>query len=749
MLRVTLLAWLTVACAEPRTSAPAATKAAPRLSATSSAPAAAPDSPAAGRLAASLRSADYRETLRLLDALPEPRGRAPEIRYVRARARMALGDFEGAAPLLGGLPHELPAIASQIARDQAECALSRGPFEVAARYFETHGDAESLVKAALATERAGNRAHARALLDRALRMIGTSEDAELVKVAVSARAARARLAEETRDVTASAMDLKWLSLEAPATNEGQNAMTELASRSPPFVFTAEERLSRARKLAEAGLLNDALAEFDLLEKNSAPRINSLVLLRARAQAHYLSRTSYSVAAELYEQASKAGGKDAAHDAFYAARALSRAQDDAQAIERYEALASRFPSSELAEEAKYQSARLRLLLGRWDEAIDAYQRYLSRYGAHGGGRFRSAASYELALSEMAGKHCDHAAKLFHSLTDAATDPMDRAALAELEGASLAEAGDRARATERLAAVVREQPLTFAALASAARLAALGAPVPNTAPDAGSARMDDFAVDLPDDVALLSKLGFDEDAERALSARESELVSRYAPRGYQALCAAYGKIGAGAARYRVGRMAVKRETFQKLPTDDTRWAWECVYPEPWGDLVKAAEERRGLPEGLIHAVMRQESAFRPDAVSSASAIGLLQLIPGTAERAAREIGIEARPELLRVPSYNVELGAYYLHRVLDLFGGHVALAAAAYNAGPKAVSRWLATGEMLPLDVWVALIPYSETRTYVSRVVGNLARYAYLRGGELEVPKLSLALPRGTHVTDQDY
>ena len=148
------------------------------------------------------------------------------------------------------------------------------------------------------------------------------------------------------------------------------------------------------------------------------------------------------------------------------------------------------------------------------------------------------------------------------------------------------------------------------------------------------------------------------------------------------------------------------------------------------------------------MRQESGFRPDVVSPASAVGLLQLVPSTATRIAKELGIEDEPELLRLPSYNVELGAFYLHKVLGTFGGQVALAAAAYNAGPRAVSRWLETGEDLPLDVWVARIPFAETRTYVARVVGNLARYAYLHGGDGAVPKIALALPKGVRAGAED-
>lgn len=80
---------------------------------------------------------------------------------------------------------------------------------------------------------------------------------------------------------------------------------------------------------------------------------------------------------------------------------------------------------------------------------------------------------------------------------------------------------------------------------------------------------------------------------------------------------------------------------------------------------------------------------------------------------------------------------------------ALAAAAYNAGPAAVSRWLETGETLPLDVFVARIPYEETRTYVSRVVGNLARYAYLSGGDGAVPRLELEIAKGLRAEPDAY
>jgi soluble lytic murein transglycosylase len=129
--------------------------------------------------------------------------------------------------------------------------------------------------------------------------------------------------------------------------------------------------------------------------------------------------------------------------------------------------------------------------------------------------------------------------------------------------------------------------------------------------------------------------------------------------------------------------------------------------------------------------------------------MQLIPPTARRVADELSVEYRPELLRSPAENIRLGAHYLNKVLAMFGGLVPLGAAAYNAGPSAASRWLETGESLPLDVFVARIPYAETRKYVMRVTGNLARYAYLYDGPEALPRLELGLPRGLRATRDAY
>jgi soluble lytic murein transglycosylase len=105
-------------------------------------------------------------------------------------------------------------------------------------------------------------------------------------------------------------------------------------------------------------------------------------------------------------------------------------------------------------------------------------------------------------------------------------------------------------------------------------------------------------------------------------------------------------------------------------------------------------------------------------------------------------------MRSPAINIKFGSYYLGLLLDMFGQRKELAAAAYNAGPHAVTRWLRAGEELPLDIFVARIPYSETRNYVYRVLGNYARYSYDKG-EGTVPQVSLKLPEGLRAPDDAY
>ncbi len=147
-------------------------------------------------------------------------------------------------------------------------------------------------------------------------------------------------------------------------------------------------------------------------------------------------------------------------------------------------------------------------------------------------------------------------------------------------------------------------------------------------------------------------------------------------------------------------------------------EIRYPLHLRDAATTAAENSGLDPAMILAIMRTESLFMANAHSPAGAIGLMQLMPATARRVARDLG-EARPGIadLETPATNLRLGTHYLDQMLDRFDRQPALAMAAYNAGPHRVDRWLPETTM-PADIWVENIAYTETREYVKRAFSHL-------------------------------
>lgn len=172
----------------------------------------------------------------------------------------------------------------------------------------------------------------------------------------------------------------------------------------------------------------------------------------------------------------------------------------------------------------------------------------------------------------------------------------------------------------------------------------------------------------------------------------------------------------------------------------------YPTPY-TLPEGAE----VEPAFAYAVTRQESNFDPAAVSSANARGLMQLLPSTATLVARQLGIPHQLGwLTSQPEHNMRLGARYLGDQLARFG-NLAMAAAAYNAGPRRVDEWLVTygdprvpGEAGGADMidWMEQIPFTETRNYAQRVVENAVVYRALSGqGGLDHP-LKPWLPVGT-------
>lgn len=209
------------------------------------------------------------------------------------------------------------------------------------------------------------------------------------------------------------------------------------------------------------------------------------------------------------------------------------------------------------------------------------------------------------------------------------------------------------------------------------------------------------------------GFDEEArlEWAWAAARADAVERRL----------LGFLAAEAGRAELAIVTLSRPEDQR--------AYRSRFPMTHTAEIKAFAERHGVDRPWMLGLIRAESAWNPRARSSAKAMGLMQLIEGTARIEAKALGLPFTLGKLYEPLYNLELGSYHLSRLYARHAGQKLAATAAYNAGSGAVRRWV--GPLLEQypDLWVEAIPYRETREYVPRVMAFSVIYDWRLDGEV--------------------
>ena len=174
-----------------------------------------------------------------------------------------------------------------------------------------------------------------------------------------------------------------------------------------------------------------------------------------------------------------------------------------------------------------------------------------------------------------------------------------------------------------------------------------------------------------------------------------------------------------------------------------ALDLRFPTPYREQVEHYSRMHKLDPAITYAILRKESAFRVDAVSPVGALGLMQVMPQTGKQIARELKLRppGRHGLLEMDT-NLRFGSYYLSSMLDRYGGNLALAAAAYNAGPHRVSMWVERNPDVLPTVWIEGISFAETRDYVKSVLAFRAVFDWqLHGRHSRVADYLRPLDKG--------
>jgi soluble lytic murein transglycosylase len=170
----------------------------------------------------------------------------------------------------------------------------------------------------------------------------------------------------------------------------------------------------------------------------------------------------------------------------------------------------------------------------------------------------------------------------------------------------------------------------------------------------------------------------------------------------------------------------------------------FQTPYAREIKSAAQAVNLDLALTFGLIRQESRFWAEAVSSAGALGLMQVMPATGKWIAQQLDIkDYRPSQLTDINVSTGFGAFYLKNALNNQGGSEVLAAAAYNAGAGRARAWRDDRRALEGAIYTESIPFNETRDYVKKVLANAVWYAHLgMGGETSIKKrLGVIQPKG--------
>jgi soluble lytic murein transglycosylase len=490
-----------------------------------------------------------------------------------------------------------------------------------------------------------------------------------------------------------------------------------------------ERLFAARRYAQA---RDA---FEAVLPVATSDDYELVSLRLAECDHYLKRYDAARTALIpwLDRASRR-----AEARFFHLTATRELGERAEYVRLADALATEFPADSWSEEALNNLAT-HYILDDDDASADLAFRRLARQFPTG--RHAQRAAWKIGWNAYRqGRHAE-CAEIFESAASAFPRSDFRPPWIYWSARSRDQLGD-ARIANRLYGIlvadyrnsyygrIAERALTSRQVEPMTMAASVAAPV--GAEDAVRAASTGAARATSNEAVIRALITY-ELYDDALAEVRWAQTSGDTP----ALQATSGLIYSRKGELRKGINAVKRAYPQylaaggeELPPD----VLEVLFPMAYWGLIQKYAPARGLDPYVIAALMAQESTFDAEIRSHANAIGLMQIVPATGRRYARQLRIPRfNSAKLTDPEINVRIGTAYFADLVDRFGGvHHALAS--YNAGPSPVSRWIAEKPGVARDEFIDDIPYPETQNYVKRILGTAEDYRrlYTQGGGRLVP-----------------
>jgi soluble lytic murein transglycosylase len=504
---------------------------------------------------------------------------------------------------------------------------------------------------------------------------------------------------------------------SPAAAQARGKLPALAALLPPVgpEERARTHLARGSAFLAAGRTPEAIEALRAVSVASLPPVEA-DLARVQLARALFARGRAREAQALAEKV-PADSPHAAEAAFLIARERARRSRSASP---YEAMADRFPGTSWAEESllalanHYQKDALDELALPW------WRRLLTTYPA---GRYVERAAWRVGWADYRAGRFESAAQVLEST--ARLRPPSGATPGFLYWAARSRLalGQTERARQLLEETVQRYKHAYHGLRARDALARLGGATPSPSAAAVVAEGPPPEADLPEPRAsrirqllLIDRL--EETGEELRLVPETPLVF-----------ATSAWIEWRCGRFRPAIVAMKRaypewvgQAGDRLPDE----VWRILFPLRYGEDLRRAAEQEGLDASLVAALILQESSFDPGALSRAGARGLMQVMPATGRRLARDKGLRYRRAALHDPHTSLDFGTHYLRKMSDRYDGSVEKVLAAYNAGPERVDAWTTLRPGLSPEEFLESIPFTETRAYAMIVLAGREEYRQLYG-----------------------
>lgn len=506
-------------------------------------------------------------------------------------------------------------------------------------------------------------------------------------------------------------------------------LTKLSSTPQIQPVSIETKRTRADLLAKGKQYSAAANDYrDLL--NEVPE-NSRPLIQVELAEALRHSGQNKDAKKLLESFPTSTPEIEAERLFNLGELARGSNDDDGFLRILDQLRSQYPTSPWLEQALLSAGNIYLLRRDYDKAIDSYRELQQRFPNGGRASYAHWKAAWLTLrqgrNEQARKDFEDQIALYPTSSEVPAALYWRGRLAEEDNdpgmarAFYVKLSQRYRnfyygelARQRIAKLPQsDDPPHYALLDRVPPINGSDTIVADELPT------DNLRVQKAELLANGSLLDF---AARELRAAADEEKGNWAP-------AELARMYVDAGRYDMAIETLKHAAPNYFAVDLPslpRPYWEGLFPKPYWTDLKHYSSLNGLDPYLVASLIRQESAFNPNAVSHANAVGLMQLLPKVGKGVAKQEKIKHfSTQQLFTPTTNLRLGTKYFRSMVDQFGAFE-YALAAYNAGSDRVTDWLGQGKYRDPAEFVESIPFTETREYVQNILRNANVYRQLYG-----------------------